>query len=398
MDMSQLQGLLSFAPTPEDKQKAMTYGLIGAGLGILSANAQNPRGAGFGGALGGAMPGLQMYQQALTSAPRERLQNAMGSMQLSELQRKIAQQEALRGMNFTDPAARQFAAAGLFEKAIDRENPQQKFMGVGDNLVDVTPGRAPTSVFSAPSKPQLVDMPVPGQPGITQPTWLRPGESSGVSVGGMKMPEILNPQIQQAKRDIARAGATNVSVSTGVKKVDEKFAQDFVDFATGGYADTVKQIDQLREVSKNLGTTGGLTGPIVGNIPRGVRNVVAPESVATQESVEEVVQRNLRLVLGAQFTEKEGERLISRAYNPALSQAENKKRVDRLVQQIESAAQSKLDASRYFMANGTLEGWKGKVWTMSDFDPDKTEPTEKPRRRSTDTNVMRFDSSGRPIQ
>jgi hypothetical protein len=82
--------------------------------------------------------------------------------------------------------------------------------------------------------------------------------------------------------------------------------------------------------------------------------------------------------LGAQFTEKEGERLISRAYNPVLSQPENKKRVDRLIKQIQSAAEAKLEASRYFMAKGTLEGWKGKLWKMEDFNPESDVGAPKP--------------------
>src|SRR5690606_8783450 len=91
---------------------------------------------------------------------------------------------------------------------------------------------------------------------------------------------------------------------------------------------------------------------------------------STKEKVEEVVQRNLRVILGAQFTEKEGERLISRAYNPRLSEAENKARVDRLIQQISEAAKAKLDAAQYFQQHGSLVGWKGRLPRMSDFDPE----------------------------
>lgn len=211
-----------------------------------------------------------------------------------------------------------------------------------------------------------------------------PGKLITIGPDGRPM---VNPLALQAKSMVAAAGAPRVSVSTGMKKTDENFAKDFIEFATGGFADTQKQLQQLKDVSTALGQKGAnLTGPILGNTPRTIRNVVAPESVATQESVEEVVQRNLRLVLGAQFTEKEGERLISRAYNPALSEAENKKRVDRLITQIQSAAEAKLDASRYFMANGTLEGWKGKVWTMSDFNPDSDAT---PKRRASDGQPVR---------
>ena len=89
---------------------------------------------------------------------------------------------------------------------------------------------------------------------------------------------------------------------------------------------------------------------------------------AAPEAVEEVVQRNLRIVLGAQFTQKEGERLIARAFNPRLEEPENAKRVRRLITQIRTAAQQKQAASDYFEANGTLVGFKGKRPSLSDFD------------------------------
>ena len=156
----------------------------------------------------------------------------------------------------------------------------------------------------------------------------------------------------------------------GQKKADEKFGVDFVDFATGGYADVVKQLDQLREASKALKSGAQISGPIMGNAPDAVLAVTNPQAVATKEAIQEVAQRNLRLVLGAQFTEKEGERLIARVFNPRLSEAENAKRVDRLIKQIGDAAQAKLDAAQYFQQYGSLTGWKGRLPRLSDFDPD----------------------------
>jgi len=72
--------------------------------------------------------------------------------------------------------------------------------------------------------------------------------------------------------------------------------------------------------------------------------------------------------LGPQFTEKEGERLIARAYNPRLSEKENVKRVRRLIDQIKSAAKAKGDAADYFEKNGTLAGYKGTIYKGSDVD------------------------------
>jgi hypothetical protein len=180
---------------------------------------------------------------------------------------------------------------------------------------------------------------------------------------GIISPEQGNERIQR----INTPPQPLVNITTGDKKVDEKFAGDFVEFATGGYADVQKQIQQLEGVAGQLARGEGLTGPVVGAMPRHMMAVMNPKALSAMEAVEEVGQRNLRLVLGAQFTEKEGDRLISRVYNPMLPESENLKRVNRLAQQIRSAAEAKLEAAKYFQEHGTLKGWKGKLWTIKDF-------------------------------
>jgi hypothetical protein len=96
MDLSQLQGMLSFQPTPEEQQRAMTQGLLMGGLGILGANAQNPRGAGRMAPLAGAMPGLIGYNRMMEDAPKHRLQNVQGLLQLQKLKKDIDNQDTLR--------------------------------------------------------------------------------------------------------------------------------------------------------------------------------------------------------------------------------------------------------------------------------------------------------------
>jgi hypothetical protein len=92
-----------------------------------------------------------------------------------------------------------------------------------------------------------------------------------------------------------------------------------------------------------------------------------PQALQSREQVEEVVQRNLRAVLGAQFTEKEGERLIARAYNTKLPPEENAKRLRRLFLQMSTAAEQKQAMVDYFDQNGTLRGFSGKMPTVQDF-------------------------------
>jgi hypothetical protein len=73
--------------------------------------------------------------------------------------------------------------------------------------------RGNEQLAALPANPALVNVPVPGRPGIEQPTWLRPGETAGTPVGGLKMPDILNPEVRDAKRSVASACATRVTVN-----------------------------------------------------------------------------------------------------------------------------------------------------------------------------------------
>ena len=177
-------------------------------------------------------------------------------------------------------------------------------------------------------------------------------------------------QSQERMARMARGASRGLGLTVGQQAVDKNFAKEYSDFvAGGGYADVDKNLAQLRDVHKLLKdpNVDNLTGRVIGSTPRSIRELIMPQSVNVQEAVEEVVQRNLRLILGAQFTQKEGERLISRAYNPKMDEAENAKRVGRLLGAIERAAAQKIRAARYFEQNGTLVGFKGHVPGVSEF-------------------------------
>lgn len=168
----------------------------------------------------------------------------------------------------------------------------------------------------------------------------------------------------------SREKTAGTKLTKGQEAADREFGKEYAQWnALGGFADVDKQIAQLDRVSGELGKPGNdYTGPVVGQVPDNVRVLSNPAAVNAKNLVEEVAQRNLRLVLGAQFTQVEGERLIARAYNPLLPPSENKKRVDALIRQIKTAAKARDDAAKYFEENGTLAGWKGKMPTVSDFD------------------------------
>jgi len=186
-------------------------------------------------------------------------------------------------------------------------------------------------------------------------------------------------------------------------KVEEKSAQDLVDFTIGGgFSDVQKGLSQLEIAKQTLQTQpeGKITGKLVGvQDDTGVLKYTNPTAQDTKEQVQEIAQRNLRLILGPQFTAKEGEALINRVYNPALPQSVNVKRLDLLQEQMTSAAKTKQEAVDYYNTNGTLKGFKGKLYnSTSDFLNEynaKIKGTEKAPAKATTQQPSGFTEGSR---
>lgn len=175
---------------------------------------------------------------------------------------------------------------------------------------------------------------------------------------------------------LKQAGRSSTSVnvngdtkpSAGREALDKSYASDYLAWRQGGGSDNAKLVSQLDDALSALESGRNITDPVLGLVPDKINAIFRPEATDVREKVAEVVQRNLRLVLGAQFTEKEGQQLIARAYNPQLDEAVNAKRVRALVQQIKRATDEKESAAKYFEQNETLRGWTGKQFTIDDFE------------------------------
>lgn len=168
-------------------------------------------------------------------------------------------------------------------------------------------------------------------------------------------------------------------MTKGMEALDKAFAKTYEqDFISGRIASAEKNLDQLNNVSNMLENRTDLTGGLVGNAPMMVRRRFYQDSADAQQTVEDVVQQSLKAILGAQFTEKEAARLIERAYDPALDEAKNKTRVDRLLKALRKGIASKKAAGEYFEKNGTLSGFNGTMFS------------------SVDDIISEMDSSGAP--
>jgi hypothetical protein len=161
---------------------------------------------------------------------------------------------------------------------------------------------------------------------------------------------------------LAEGGPSKDTLSPMQLKMDDAYTNMLVDWNITGGADVVKSLDQLNDVADRIeGGEENLSGWIIGNTPDLLLGIVNPSALDAQELVAEIVQRNLKAVLGAQFTEKEGQALIARAYNPSLPEEYNARRLRRLIQSIDTRARALESLNQHFDTYGTSQGWSGQL-------------------------------------
>lgn len=230
---------------------------------------------------------------------------------------------------------------------------------------------------------QAVPVPAEGAgrfaaPNLTQQPSAPQARPSGLSAAIQALPPERQAAFKLAWQSGQRDEAIKIlkesgtATSIGDKTVDKAFAKTYEeDMVSGALFDSLNSLKTLRGIAGELGSKNApsVSGPYWGMVPDAVMPMVNQKSVDMQNNVAQVIQRSLRPVLGAQFTEKEGENLIKRAYNPSLDEATNAKRLNRLADVVEGMAKAKLAAAKYFEQNGTLKGYSGSTqFSLADIE------------------------------
>lgn len=142
------------------------------------------------------------------------------------------------------------------------------------------------------------------------------------------------------------------------EQADKKFADEYVAWRnTGGMPTLNRQLDQLQDALNILRTNDTITGPVIGRMPKWIQQAIDPKGPDVKAQVEDVIQRSLRQILGAQFTQVEGERMISRAFDPEQQEQSNIGRLNRVIGEIRGQGAAKEASSRWFEKTGTLQGF-----------------------------------------
>lgn len=142
------------------------------------------------------------------------------------------------------------------------------------------------------------------------------------------------------------------------EQADKKFADEYVAWRnTGGMPTLNRQLDQLQDALNLLRTNDTITGPVIGRLPKFIQQAIDPKGPDVKAQVEDVIQRSLRQILGAQFTQVEGERMIARAYDPEQQESSNIGRLTRVIDELRGQGAAKEASSRWFEKTGTLQGF-----------------------------------------
>jgi hypothetical protein len=153
------------------------------------------------------------------------------------------------------------------------------------------------------------------------------------------------------------------------EEMDKKFAPLAVDWLAGDKTKAASRINQLNAVIDILETKQRITGPVLGLTPDVVQSFVAKSSREARANAERVIQEGLRAVIGAQFTQAEGEAFLARSYDQRAPQADNARRLKAIVTQMIESAKDREAMLKYVQGkgDGSLRGYTGRIPSIQDF-------------------------------
>lgn len=169
----------------------------------------------------------------------------------------------------------------------------------------------------------------------------------------------------QAERQRKVAGVT--ARTEGEVAADRAYGRTYGNInVAGGFASAKANLGKLEAIATRLESGAPLTGGFTRQLPEAVRIAIGnlpfaqgdEDSLDAAQVVASVVQQSARQILGAQYTEKEGQRLIDRAYDVRLSPEKNAARLRTAVGQLSAQLEESQREAEYFEQNGSLKGFK----------------------------------------
>ena len=170
-----------------------------------------------------------------------------------------------------------------------------------------------------------------------------------------------DPYTQFALAESKRIGGSTagLDLSPYELEVDKAFAKEAVEFKTTGKWTAITNIEKLDQSIAALKESDNLTGPVIGNTPRALLAITNPEAVGLEDDIRSIIFQSLKATLGAQFSEREGDRLVAASFNQLLPEEVNMKRLERIRNETFNSIKAMEDKIKYNKRQKTLRGYEG---------------------------------------
>lgn len=189
----------------------------------------------------------------------------------------------------------------------------------------------------------------------------------------------------------------------GEIKTDQDFAQEYSDYILkGGKATADANISKLEGVARALLKDSNATGPLINMVPNAARSYFGNKGPQYQADAEAATQNALKGILGGQYTEKEGENVLRRGFDPSQSPSENSRRIMNIVEELKAKRSAKDSAVKFYQKNRSMSGYGGSVSSPSIQSPgqnsgSKTEIKRQYSPSRNQTRIMFSDGSSEVI-
>lgn len=177
---------------------------------------------------------------------------------------------------------------------------------------------------------------------LAQGAGITTGDESAFSEK-VRMYKAANPKATDAEAlEWAKGGSgTNVTVNNGGGSFADALGKQSAEWykkRSGAYSNINDMQRVVSTIEAAIEKGDKLSGGIINYMPDDVQDLFAPQSQDVRRSVEKVIQSSLKETLGAQFTEKEGENVIKRTWNPQAPIKYNLRRTKQLLAELQSYA------------------------------------------------------------
>ena len=162
--------------------------------------------------------------------------------------------------------------------------------------------------------------------------------------------------------------------SPGQQRLDETMVDEMQTWNSQGRFAFATKLDKYDEILSVLDDQNNITGALVGTvmdhgwIPESFKALTVGQAINTLDTIRSIVYESLRDTLGAQFTEREGDRLVAAAYNQYLPEEMNRARMMRMRNQLVKTSENKNRMVRHWDTYGTFASYENPYKFSEDGD------------------------------